>query len=166
MKESKETNKILQRILELLAENEARISATEMTAEGDQLLDEAEKQGDDASEKIQLSFDRIHDKLFTINSILIASFVGLSKFPLDNPIFSLWVALLPITNIFYLVLLEKYQMEIYRHASQRMNWNFSTDVQKYGRMISKQNLRALFVILTTFGLSIFLAIKIITELTN
>jgi len=47
MEESKETNKILQRILELLAKNEARISTNEISAEGDNLLDKAEKEGEE-----------------------------------------------------------------------------------------------------------------------
>ncbi|CAM1370472.1 conserved hypothetical protein [Tenacibaculum litoreum] len=43
MSESKETNKILQRILELLTRNEARVSTNEMTAEGDELIKKAER---------------------------------------------------------------------------------------------------------------------------
>ena len=157
-----ESNKILERILELLAKNEARISTNEMTSEGDNLLDKAEKEGDEASKKIQSSFDRIHDKLFTFNNMLIAAFLGLSKFPTDEPIFSLWAAILPIVNLIYLMLLEKWQMEIYRHASRRMQWNFTTDVQKYGRMINRQNLRSLLSIVTTFGLFFYLVIKILS----
>ncbi len=157
-----ESNKILERILELLAKNEARISTNELTSEGDNLLDKAEKEGDEASKKIQSSFDRIHDKLFTFNNMLIAAFLGLSKFPTDEPIFSLWAAILPIVNLIYLMLLEKWQMEIYRHASRRMQWNFTTDVQKYGRMINRQNLRSLLSIITTFGLFVYLVIKILS----
>ncbi|WP_299112849.1 hypothetical protein [uncultured Winogradskyella sp.] len=162
MESQKETNRLLQKMVELLAKNEARIETNELTSTADGLIKKAEKEGDEAAKKIQSSFDRIHDKLFTINSILIASYVGLSKFPTEKPIFSLWMALLPILNIFYLVLLEKYQMEIYRHASQRMNWNLSTDVDKYGKKINRQNLRSLLAIITTLALSIFLAVKIIT----
>ncbi len=160
--EMNETNKILQKILEMLAKNEARISTNEMSAEGDKLIEKAEKEGEEASKKIQSTFDRIHDKLFTINGILIASFFGLGKFPTDNPIVSLWLVILPISVLGYLVFLERQQMGIYRHASQRMNWNFDKDVAKYGKMINRQNLKSLFAIVITISISIYLAIKVIT----
>ncbi len=157
-----ETNKILKKVLELLAKNEARVSTNEFSADGDKLIEKAKKEGEEASKKIQSTFDRIHDKLFTINGILVASFFGLGKFPTDNPIISLWLVILPISVLCYLVYLEQQQMEIYRHASQRMNWNFDKDVAKYGKMISRQNLKSLFAIIVTFGLFIYLAIKVIT----
>ncbi|MBI6121247.1 hypothetical protein [Salegentibacter maritimus] len=161
MESNKETNRKLDKIIELLAKSEVRNQSNEMISDSERLIKKAEKEGDEASIKIQTSFDRIHDKLFAINSILIVLFVGLSKFPINNPIFQLWIFILPILNIFYLVFLEKSQMEIFRHASQRMNWNFSTDVEKYGRMINSQNLKSLLSILTTIGLTVFAAFKII-----
>ncbi|MCG8860004.1 hypothetical protein [Tenacibaculum finnmarkense] len=157
-----ETNKILEKILKLLAKNEARISTNEFSSEGDRLIEKAEREGEESSKKIQSTFDRIHDKLFTVNGILIASFFGLGKFPTKNPIVSLWLVLIPIFVLCYLIYLEQQQMEIYRHASQRMNWNFDTDVAKYGKMISRQNLKSLFAIIITLGLFIYLAIKVIT----
>lgn len=157
-----QTNKILEKILELLAKNEARISTNEFSSDGDKLIEKAEKEGEEASKKIQSTFDRIHDKLFTVNGILVASFFGLGKFPTDNPVVSLWLVLLPIFVLCYLIYLEQQQMEIYRHASQRMNWNFDKDVAKYGKMINRQNLKSLFAIIVTFGLFIYLAIKVIT----
>lgn len=156
-----QTNKLLEKILELLAKNEARISTNEFSSEGDKLIEKAEKEGEEASKKIQSTFDRIHDKLFTVNGILVASFFGLGKFPTDNPIVSLWLVLFPIFVLCYLIYLEQQQMEIYRHASQRMNWNFDKDVAKYGKMINRQNLKSLFAIIVTFGLFIYLAIKVI-----
>ena len=71
MTDLKENNKILQRILEILAKNEARISTKEMTAETDKLIEKAENEGDASALKIQSTFDRIHDKLFTVNGILV-----------------------------------------------------------------------------------------------
>ncbi len=161
MEEQNETNKLLQRMLEIMAQNEARIQTKELTSESDGLIDKAEKEGEEATKKIQTTFDRIHDKLFTVNSILVALYVGFGKFPQDEPIFSLWYVMFPIANIFYLIYLEISQMSIFRHASQRMNWNFTTDVDKYGRMINKQTWKSIFAWLFTIGLVIFLAIKVI-----
>lgn len=157
-----QTNKLLEKILELLAKNEARISTNEFSLEGDKLIEKAEREGEEASRKIQSTFDRIHDKLFTVNGILVASFFGLGKFPTDSPIVSLWLVLFPIFVLCYLIYLEQQQMEIYRHASQRMNWNFDKDVAKYGKMINRQNLKSLLAIIITFGLFVYLAIKVIT----
>lgn len=162
MEDIKRTNEILQRVLEILAKNEARKSINELSAESDKTIEKIEKEGEEAVKKIQSTFDRIHDKLFTINGILVASFFGLGKFPTDNPIISLWLVILPISILGFLIFLEQQQMEIYRHSSQRMNWNIDTDVTKYGKMISKQNLKSLFAIVATFGLFIYLAIKVIT----
>lgn len=156
-----ETNQILQQILEILVKNVARIETNELTAESDRLFEKAEKDGEEASKKIQSTFDRIHDKLFTINGILVASFFGLGKFPTDNPMVSLWLVTFPIFVLGYLIYLEQQQMEIYRHTSQRMNWNLDTDVAKYGKMINKQNLKSLLAIILTIGQSIYLAIKVI-----
>ena len=45
-----------------------------------------------------------------------------------------------------------------------MEWDLdlNKDVKKYGDMISRQNLRSLLSIITTFGLFIFLVVKILT----
>lgn len=161
MEEQKETNKLLQRMLEIMAQNEARIQTKELTSDSDVLINKTEREGTEATIKLQVTFDRIHDKLFTINSILIALFVGFAKFPQENPLISLWLIILPIGNVFYLVFLEISQMSIFRHVSQRMNWNSSTDVDKYGKMIQRQNLKSLLAWIITIGLSIYLSIKVI-----
>lgn len=164
MEDSKENTRLLRKMVELLAKNEVRIDTNERFSEGNKLIDKAEREGDAAANKIQSSFDRIHDKLFNFNNMLIAAFLGLSKFPTEKPIFSLWVAILPILNLIYLMMLEKWQMEIYRYASKRMEWNLDLDkdVKKYGDMIKRQNLRSLLSIVITFGLFIFLVIKILS----
>lgn len=64
MEEQKETNKVLQRMLEIMAQNEARIQTKELTSESEGLIDKAEKEGEEATKKLQTTFDRIHDKLF------------------------------------------------------------------------------------------------------
>lgn len=156
-----QTTKILEQIRDLLQKSETKRTADELTSESERLINKAEKEGDEAAQKIQSTFDRIHDKLFSVNSILIAVLIGFGKFPAEKPIFNIWTALMPLLNIFFLIFLEQRQMEIYRHASQRMNWNLSIDVDKYGEMISKQNLRSLFAIILTLFLSIYLAVKII-----
>ena len=156
-----EADNLLKQILEILQKNENRIAVDERFAEGDELIKKIKDEGEEASNKIQTYFDRIHDKLFTINGILVASYFGFGKFPLEDPIISLWLATLPICVLFYLVFLEHRQMEIFRHTSQRMQWDFKNDVDKYGKMIQKQNLRSLLAIIVTLFLALFLAVRII-----
>ena len=157
----KEENKILKQILELLAKNEARINVNELTAESGDIIKEFKNDASEALKKIQSTFDRIQDKLFNFNNMLIAAFLGLSKFPSGEPILSLWMAILPIANLIYLMFLEYWQMEIYRHVAKNMEWDIEKDVKKYGEMISSQNIRSLLSIITTFSLFVFLVIKIL-----
>jgi histidinol dehydrogenase len=83
--EDSKTTEILVEIRDLLQKNETRVSVDELTSESEPLINKVEKEGDEAALKIQSSFDRIHDKLFSVNSILIAAFVGFGKFPSQDP---------------------------------------------------------------------------------
>ncbi len=55
--EDSKTTEILEQIRDLLEKNEARISADELTSESERLIGKAEKEGDEAANKIQSSFD-------------------------------------------------------------------------------------------------------------
>ncbi|MFK7748258.1 MAG: hypothetical protein AB8B65_07710 [Kordia sp.] len=161
MNNSKETNTILNKILEILVKYQVGNEVKEMGEEADSLIKKAERQGEEATKKLQTTLDRIHDKLFTVNSVLIALYVGFAKFPEDNPLFSLWFVLFPVSNMFYLIYLEISQMSIFRHESQRMKWNFSTDVEKFGKMISRQTLKSILAWFITIILVLFLAFRMI-----
>ena len=159
MSEKKEDTKVLKEIRDLLQSIDAREETNELISESNGLIKKAEKRSNDALNKIGSSFDRIHDKLFTFNNILLAAFLGLSKYPSEDPIFHLWSVFLPILNLVLLIILEKMQMEIYRHQSLEMKWT-ETDREKHGRMIRNQNLRSLSAILFTLGIFIYLLIAI------
>lgn len=159
MSEKKEDTKLLKEIRDLLQSIDAREETNELISESNGLIKKAEKRSNDALNKIGSSFDRIHDKLFTFNNILLAAFLGLSKYPSEDPIFHLWSVFLPILNLVLLIILEKMQMEIYRHQSLEMKWT-ETDREKHGRMIRNQNLRSLSAILFTLGIFIYLLIAI------
>lgn len=159
MTEKSEDNKLLEEIRDLLHSLDAREETNELFSESSGLIKKAENRADDALNKISSSFDRIHDKLFTFNNIMLAAFLGLSKYPTENPIFDLWSVFLPIVNLIFLIILEKTQMEIYRHQSLEMKWEEPDRVQ-HGKMINKQNLRSLLAIFITFGIFIYLLVKI------
>lgn len=152
---------ILTEIRNLLRSINAREESKDLGSETDSILKEVRSRANDSLKKVRSTFDRIHDKLFSFNNIMIAAFLGFSKYPSENPIFELWVAFLPICNLIFLMVLEKMQMEIYRHESLEMEW-IQLDRDKYGKMIDNQNLRSLLAITTTFGIFIYLLISIAT----
>jgi hypothetical protein len=76
-----------------------------------QFFDEQEKTGKANTIKY---FDRIHDKLFTFNNILIVGFFTISK--IDSNV-SIKYILFPITNLIILIFIEWYMMEISRTES-------------------------------------------------
>ena len=155
-----EINQLLQEILTYLKKIEIRNQTKEMTSESDSLIKKTETRADNALHRIGLSFDRIHDKLFMFNDVMIVAFLGFSKFPSDKPIFALWSAVIPLLNLIFLIILEKKQMEIYRHESLQMEWH-DRDRERYGRMIRNQNLRSLLGIITTGIILIYLFVSVI-----
>ncbi len=156
----RDDTKLLEEIRDLLDSINTREESKELLSDSNEIIQRAQKRSNDALDKIGSSFDRIHDKLFTFNNILIAAFLGLSKYPSEDPIFDLWSVFLPILNLFFLIGLEKMQMEIYRHGSLEMKWG-EEDRRKYGKMIRHQNLRSLLAILTTLGIFFYLFVKVI-----
>jgi chromatin remodeling complex protein RSC6 len=156
-----------QKQIELLEEIRATLSTIqskqevkEQTSEANNSTANSEKRSDDASSNIQTSFNRIHDKLFSLSTILIAAFLGLAKFPIDDPVMSLWLSILPIANLCFLIYLEIKQMEIHRFASHEMTWQ-DEDRVKYGEKIQGQNKLSLLSIFTTIVILVILLISVL-----
>ncbi|WP_196889988.1 hypothetical protein [Aureivirga sp. CE67] len=152
----KETNEMLAEIKQLIENNEIR----KITEELESTTKKIEADEIEAITKIQSTFDRIHDKVFAFNNILIVAFLGLSKYPSDKLIFQLWVSILPIFNLIFLMILEKWQMERYRLESIKSKWSDS-DFIKHNKMIRSQNIKSLLSIIITFSLFIYLVVKIL-----
>jgi hypothetical protein len=91
-------------------------------------------------------FDRIHDKLFNFNNIIIAGFFALSK--IENTV-PLWTILVPIINLMFLVYIEYRMMETGRFAANSGDKTLD-EIKSNGKSISKTNLFSLLTILTTF----------------
>ena len=91
-------------------------------------------------------FDRIHDKLFTFNNIMIAGFFALSKLETET---SIRYILIPIANLVFLIYIEYRMMELSRVESNIKEIPFS-DLQK--KLFSKYGIvtrLSLISILTT-----------------
>ena len=96
-------------------------------------------------------FDRIHDKLFTFNNILIAGFFALSK--IENSI-SVKTVLIPIINLCFLMFIEYEMMEKSRFEASITTQNFDK-FDSHGRRISRTNWYSLLSIVSTLIVTIF-----------
>jgi hypothetical protein len=108
-------------------------------AKHDKIVDEGQK-------NIIKYFDRIHDKLFNFNNIIIAGFFALSK--IENSV-SLSTILVPIANLMFLVYIEYRMMEMGRFDAKSGDKTFD-EIKGNEKSIAKTNLFSLLTILTTF----------------
>jgi hypothetical protein len=91
-------------------------------------------------------FDRIHDKLFIFNNILIAGFFALPKFDKSAPE---WSIVIPISNMIFLIYVEFRMMEQSRFDSDIRNKPYDK-ILAHGKTVMKTNSYSLLIILTTF----------------
>lgn len=96
-------------------------------------------------------FDRIHDKLFTFNNILIAGFFALSK--LENPI-PVKTIFIPLINLCFLIFIEYEMMERSRFEASIKSQPFDK-YSSYGKRIKRTNWYSLLSIFTTLIVAVF-----------
>jgi hypothetical protein len=96
-------------------------------------------------------FDRIHDKLFVFNNILIAGFFALSK--IENPI-PVKTIFIPILNLCFLIFIEYEMMEKSRFESSIKTQPFDK-YDSHGKRITRTNLYSLLSIITTLFVTSF-----------
>lgn len=116
---------------------------------------EQEKQG---QRDILRYYDRIHDKLFSFNNMLIAGYFVIIAMP--NSTMSPWWMILPIINMLHLVCVDYEMMEKSRFDSNIMNKS-EKEIYQYGKRISKTTLRSLFTIISTLTTTIIFLIQLI-----
>ena len=103
------------------------------------------KREEEGLKNVLKHFDRIHDKLFTFNNILITGYFALSKLVNSVPVAAVIV---PLINLAFLIWIEYRMMEKSRFESnitERPVGEFS----KYGDAINRTNLYSLLSIVTT-----------------
>ena len=113
-----------------------------------------------ATNQIQNTFDRVHDKIFNFNNILIGAFLVLGTFPNETPHVKLWTIIFPIFNMAFMIYIDIKQMEIHRYAAGEQEWN-NTEREKYGQKINKQTRLSLLSLLLSVCCLIYLIIKLI-----
>ena len=102
-------------------------------------------------------FDRIHDKLFTFNNILIAGYFALSK--LVESISTSYI-IIPLVNLAFLLYIEYRNMEKSRFEADIKN-KTSEQIDKYGNNINVTTLYSLGAILSTTLVTLFFLYKLI-----
>lgn len=118
-------------------------------------FEEQEKQG---QRDVLRYYDRIHDKLFSFNNMLIAGYFVIIAMP--NSTMSPWWMILPIINMLHLVFVDYEMMEKSRFDSNIMNKS-EKEIYQYGKRISKTTLRSLFTIISTLTTTIIFLIQLI-----
>lgn len=151
---------ILEEINKSLKEINIRQQSEEMMSESNQIFERVERRVEHATNQIQNSFDRIHDKVFNFNNILIATFMVLGTFPSESPILKIWTVVFPIVNLMFLIWLEIRQMGIHRFAANEKEWS-NVEREQYGKRINSQTLLSLFSFGLSLGCLIYLTMKII-----
>lgn len=114
-------------------------------AELDEITNRFKKREEEGLKNTLKHFDRIHDKLFTFNNILIAGYFALSK--LEKSI-SLATILIPLANLAFLIWIEYRMMEKSRFESDISNKPLS-EINRYGKGIVRTNYYSLLAIIST-----------------
>lgn len=141
-------------------ENESKkrdIITDEEMAEIDASIKKTEEEG---KKNIVKYFDRIHDKLFTFNNIIIAGHFALSKV-VDS--ISSYNILVPIGNMIVLVFIEYRMMEKSRFEADVSNRTFS-EIKKQGKNITNTNLFSLLAIVSTSIVTVHFLVKLFSSL--
>lgn len=156
----KESLKILEDIKKHLQEINAREKMAEMLSETDKLIEKSDRRVEHSLNQIQNTFDRIHDKVFNFNNILIGAYLVLGTFPDNSPKLKLWTVIFPILNLIFLIYIDFRQMEIHRFASNEQEWT-NSERNEYGTRINKQTRLSLFALFISLICLIFLVIKLV-----
>lgn len=155
MSNEKEIIELLEDIKKSMRSIDARQETNEVFSDSNKLLAQVEERSEHFTRQIQSTFDRIHDKVFNFNNIMIGAYLVLATFPSDNPKMPLWTIVFPILNLIYLIIIEVRQMEIHRFAANQKNWT-SDDNYEYDKKIDKQTYLSLFALALSLGCLIYI----------
>lgn len=126
--------------------------------EADEIIKNFKEQEKQGQRDILRYYDRIHDKLFSFNNMLIAGYFVIIAMP--NSTMNPWWMILPIINMLHLVFVDYEMMEKSRFDSNIMNKS-EKEIYQYGKKISKTTLRSLFTIISTLTTTIIFLIQLI-----
>ena len=130
----------------------------ESLKEADEMINNFKEQEKQGLRDILRYYDRIHDKLFSFNNMLIAGYFVIIAMPNSqtNP----WWILLPIFNMLNLVFVDYEMMEKSRFESAIMSKS-QKEIQNHGNRIIKSTWRSLFTIISTLIVTFVFVIQLI-----
>ena len=130
----------------------------ESLKEADEMINNFKEQEKQGLRDILRYYDRIHDKLFSFNNMIIAGYFVIIAMPNSqtNP----WWILLPIFNMLNLVFVDYEMMEKSRFESAIMSKS-QKEIQNHGKRISKTTWRSLFTIISTLIVTFVFVIQLI-----
>ena len=130
----------------------------ESLKEADEMINNFKEQEKQGLRDILRYYDRIHDKLFSFNNMLIAGYFVMIA--MLNAVTNPWWILLPIFNMLNLVFVDYEMMEKSRFESAIMSKS-QKEIQNHGKRISKTTWRSLFTIISTLIVTFVFVIQLI-----
>lgn len=155
----KDNNEILKLINETLQKLYSRHEVDELVADSNKLFDKSDRRVENALNQIQNTFDRIHDKVFNFNNILIGVYMVLGTFPSESPKLNIWTVIFPIINLVYLVYIDIRQMEIHRFASREQEWT-ADEREEYEKKIGRQTSLSVLALVFSLACLIYLITRL------
>ncbi|MFK7756651.1 MAG: hypothetical protein AB8B53_06945 [Flavobacteriales bacterium] len=125
-----------------------------------------EKQKNKADIKYDKSQDRIKDRLFNLNSILLGAFIAFSRFPSDDPtIKNALIIIWPMINIVMMFILELIDSDVYSEERKINRENFGIPNGKLDRAFNQSLYISLSLMISTLMSYIVLIRLLVNELT-
>jgi hypothetical protein len=128
------------------------------SSEMDEILENFKRTEHEGVRDILKYFDRIHDKLFTFNNILIAGYFALSRF-FDS--FSIYMIIVPLGNLGLLLFIEYRMMEKSRFESE-ITKKTQQEIENHGKNIGKTGRYSLYSILATTVVVLIFIVSLFT----
>jgi len=155
----KEAIKLLEQINTSLSKMNMREETNERLSDTYKSLDKSDRRVENSLDQIQNTFDRIHDKVFNFNNVMIGAFLVLGTFPGDAPHVKLWTIIFPIINMVFMIYIDYRQMEIHRYAAGEQDWT-NSERTEYGNKINRQTRLSLFSLFLSVLCLFYLIIKV------
>lgn len=137
----------------------ARQESQELFAESNKLFDKSDARVENATNQIQITFDRIHDKVFNFNNGLIAGYLLLGTYPSNAPILKLWTTIFPVLVMMLMIYVDIRQMGIHRFASYEQDWT-AVEHDSYSDKIKNQTFLSIGAMLLSLCCLGYLVIKL------
>ncbi|QPH37902.1 hypothetical protein [Pedobacter endophyticus] len=151
--------KLLTEISNSLKAINARQETQELFAESNKLFDRSDARVENATNQIQNTFDRIHDKVFNFNNGLIAAYLLLGSYPSERPILPLWTTIFPVLVMALMIYVDVRQMGIHRFAANEQQWT-NAERDSYGGKIDSQTRLSLFSMFLSVCCLAYLVVKL------